>query len=356
MTGFLALRLQGTPDERGRGQARHRTMDAGLRAATLGRVGTARAEGLVDAEALAYLAAQWALHRTLDPEGLQEMEGIAAGYGIDPQDLFLYLHLGTLGDLKGGGRIEDGCSAWAAGTGPEGPLVVKNRDFGGAHLAIQTIARHEGPDVATGAMLCLGSLGSPGAYSSGINARGFALVDTQVGVRIHRTGWLRYFLMTRLLARCASVAEAIVLIRSAPHAGGGTLVMADAEGNTAAVELGASGPQVEQGQLVWRTNHYVSERLAADTHFPSGDRVAQNSGRRRDHLSAVLPGRVWDSAAAQDLMATHHDGSREVPICQHGAAQGSTTIAGAIYSCARRSLLACAGNPCRADWQSFDLS
>lgn len=356
MTGFLTLRLKGTPDERGRGQARYRAMDEGLRAATLERLEAARAEGLVDTEALAYLAAQWALHRTLDPEGLQEMEGIAAGYGIDPQELFLYLHLGTLRDLKGGGQIEDGCSAWAAGGGLDGPLVVKNRDFAGAHLAVQTIARHEGPDVATGAMLCLGSLGSPGAYSSGINARGFALVDTQVAVRTHRTGWLRYFLMTRLLARCASVAEAIAVIRSAPHAGGGTLVMADANGNTAAVELGASGPQVEQGQLVWRTNHYVSDRLGSDTHFPSGDWVAQNSRRRHDHLSSVLPGRVWDSTAARTLMATHDNGLHEIPICQHGAAQGSSTIAGAIYYCARPSLLACAGNPCRADWQSFDLS
>ncbi|MBL6431104.1 MAG: hypothetical protein HPM95_07335 [Alphaproteobacteria bacterium] len=59
------------------------------------------------------------------------------------------------------------------------------------------MARHSGPDIATGSMLCVGSLGSPGAYSSGMNARGLMLADTQIGARTHRVGWLRYFLMTR---------------------------------------------------------------------------------------------------------------------------------------------------------------
>ncbi|MEZ5884063.1 MAG: carcinine hydrolase/isopenicillin-N N-acyltransferase family protein [Paracoccaceae bacterium] len=100
--------------------------------------------------------------------------------------------------------------------------------------------------------------------------RGLALADTQVAVRHHRVGWLRYFLMTRILARCGTVAEALALIRACPHAGGGTLVLADAQGATAAVELGAAGPQVVQGGLALRTNHYVTQALAGDTLLPAG--------------------------------------------------------------------------------------
>lgn len=352
MSDLLTLDLSGPASERGRGQGRARVRAEQVRAATVGRVATARAEGLIDADARDYLAAQYAFHQAVDPDGLAEMAGIAAGFDLDPQEMFAHLHLGTLRDLKGGGRLEDGCSSWAVGQGPDGPLVVKNRDFSGTHLGIQTVARHEGPDVATGAMLCLGSLGSPGAYSSGINARGFALADTQVAVRTHRVGWLRYFLMGRLLARCATVAQALDLIRAHPHAGGGTLVMADAGGATAAVELGAAGPQVTQGPVVWRTNHYVSPALGADTLLPQGDVIAGNSARRFAHLAATLPGQVWDAAAAQRLMATHDP----APICQHGADDGTMTIASAIYSCAAPGLLICPQNPCSGDWRHHPLT
>lgn len=353
MTGFIDLALQGSARDRGRLQA-GAAPESAVRAATLGRVAAARAEGIIDSAALAYVAAQHSFHAAADPGGMAELQGVASGFGLDAQELFLHLHLGTLRDLKGGGHIEDGCSAWAIADGQSGPMVVKNRDFSGLHLGVQTVARHAGPDVETGAMLCLGSLGSPGAYSSGMNARGLALADTQVPVRCHRIGWLRYFLMTRLLARCATVAEALALIRAVPHAGGGTLVMADAHGAVAAVELGAAGPQIATTSTVWRTNHFTSPALAADTLLPDGDRIAGTSQLRFDHLGATLSGRSWSVADAQTLMATHpEDGA---PICQHGQEDGSCTIASVIYSCQAPGLLACAGNPCAGVWHSYPLA
>ena len=119
-------------------------------------------------------------------------------------------------------------------------------------------------------MICVGSFGSPGAYSSGINAKGLALADTQVAVATHRVGWLRYFLMTRLLATCSTVAEACVFLKSTPHAGGGTLILADTSGETAAVELGAARAVIRGGPVVWRTNHFVTPELATETLYPDG--------------------------------------------------------------------------------------
>jgi hypothetical protein len=232
--------------------------------------------------------------------------------------------------------------------------VVKNRDFSGTHRGIQTLARHDGPDVTTGAMLCLGSLGSPGAYSSGINAMGFALADTQVAVRSHRVGWLRYFLMGRLLARCATVAEALAMIRAQPHAGGGTLVMADAGGATAAVELGAAGPQITESAQSLRTNHFITPALAGDTLPPKDDPISGNSRARLDFLTATLPGRVWDRGAAQALMASHP--AEGAPICQHHGASDTATIASIVYACAARSALVCPQNPCSGDWRAHSLS
>lgn len=342
------LDLSGTAHARGFGQGSAASADK-VRVATIGRVEEARANGLFDADALSFLDAQRAFHETTDPEGMAELQGIADGFGLAEPDLFAHLHLGTLRDLKGGARIIDGCSSWAVSDGPDGPLVVKNRDFGGIHLGIQRVMRHRGPDVLTGAMFCLGSLGSPGAYSSGINAAGLALVDTQVPVATHRVGWLRYFLMTRLLARCATVADALSMIRGATHAGGGTLVMADAGGDTAAVELGAGGPAIEQASVVWRTNHYVSQTLARDTLRPRGDEIASNSGQRYDYLGRRLPAQVWSARAAGDLMATHEgDGPDSAPLCQHNDADAAQTISSVVYSCRLHRMDFRDGNPCRA--------
>ncbi len=358
-TEAMPLVLSGDAGARGRGQSAARQADpARVRTATVGRVETALAEGVIDTQARDYLRAQRAFHEEHDPHGMAELGGIAEGFGLDPDDLFTHLHLGTLRDLKeGGGMLEgDGCSAWAVPDGPDGPILVKNRDYSGTHLGIQQVALHTGPDVATGAMLCVGSLGSPGAYSSGINAAGLALADTQVAVTTHRVGWLRYFLMTRILASCSSVEEALEIIWRVPHAGGGTLVLADASGAVAAAELGAAKPGVATGRVVCRTNHFVIPGLADDTLFPFGDLIVGNSQSRFDYLESQLPGRSWGIADAANLMRTHADSAPlAAPLCQHGETDGSETLSSSIYSCRLRTLTFSEGRPCAGRWLNYRI-
>lgn len=352
------LILNGSAEERGRGQAKAGNADRDrVRAATVGRVETVRAEGVIGDEAMRYLDAQRAFHETHDPHGMAELVGIAAGFGLPVDELFVHLHLGTLRDLAGGAALVDGCSAWAMSDGPDGPIVVKNRDYSGLHLGIQHVARHSGPDVATGAWLAVGSLGSPGAYSSGMNARGLAVVDTQVAVRRHGVGWLRYFLMSRLLAECADVAEALERIDGVPHAGGGTLVLGDRSGRVAAVELGVRGAVAETGAPAWRTNHYVTDELCAETLPPGDDGIARTSRDRFRYLSTKLPGRIWSLRDAATLMASH-PGSEEgaAPLCQHAEGEGSQTLSTSIYSCTLGTLTFSDGNPCNGRWSRYSLS
>lgn len=350
---MIEISATGTAYQRGRAQQGAAPVEA-VRLATVGRVERARAEGLIDAEAGAYLAAQRRFHETHDPEGLAELAGVAKAFGLPEPDLFAHLHLGTLRDMKGGATLIDGCSAWAAPGGPEGPLVVKNRDTSGLHLGMQCVLRHAGPDIATGQVLSLGSLGALAAWSSGINAAGLALADTQVAVNRHRVGWLRYFLLPRILARAGTVAEALALIRSLPHAGGGTLVMADRTGATAAVELSAAGPAVAEGGIQWRTNHYTTPATQGETLGADGDRIAGTSHLRFDHLARVLPGRDWIAAEAKALMSTHA-GPGAAPICQHGdgSDDGSETISSVVYSCRLGGMEIGEGRPCLGRWQAM---
>lgn len=323
--------------------------------ATVARVEGARAEGWFTAEAEAYLDAQRCYHATACPEGLAELEGIAVGFGLPAPELFRHLHLGTLRDLRGGAQLlGDGCSAWATGQGPDGPLVVKNRDYSGTHRGIQCLVWHEGPDIHTGGMVCLGSLGSPGAYSSGMNAAGLAIADTQIGARTHRTGWLRYFLMTRLLAQCATVAGALAMIRAVPHAGGGSLVLADRSGATAAVELGAARVAVDTTAPALRTNHFLSAALAADTLVGDGGRISANSAARHAFLAARLPSRAWSIADAAALMATHAEVG--APVCQHPEpGEDTATLSSVVYAIAERAVYWHEGNPCAGRWRRIAL-
>lgn len=351
--------LSGTAHARGLMQAAG--ADSALRdqvaMATVARVQSLRNEGRVTDAMLDYVAAQHRFHMAHDPAGMAELAGIAQGFGLPEETLFVHLHLGTLRDLTNGAMLSgDGCSAFAAGDGPDGPFLAKNRDFGGAHLGVQRLFWHDGPDITTGGMLCLGSLGSPGAYSSGMNAAGLAIADTQIGARHHGIGWLRYMAMTRLLAACATVPDALDWLRARPHAGGGSLILADASGATAAVELGAATLAVTTGARNWRTNHFLSPQLAQDTLLHGGATIDNNSAHRlgglTHHLSAAAP----TLAQAANLVALHAHDPQGAPVCQHpGTADDTSTLSSVIFAIASRRVYFHNANPCAGNWHWFAL-
>jgi len=340
------IRLTGDARTRGLAQATARPELAGaVRDAVAMRLGEGAA--LRTARAARLLAACREVVAREAPEALAEIGGLAAGYGIDPDELFAYLHLGVLADLARTPQADpDGCSAWAVTGGADGPLVVKNRDFRGEHRGLQQVFLHRDPVWGGREMLCVGSLGSPGAYSSGMNSDGLALVDTQIGTTDHGPGLLRYFAMTRVLAGCADVPEALDLLGRLPHLGGGSLVLADAGGRVAAVELGHSAVAVEQG-VAWvaRTNHFVSPDLAPNFLGHPGEPMARSTLARLAALRAEVDAREWTAGAAFGLMARHGgDGA----LCRHGQDGDSSTISTAVFAPATRRLYIALGNPCAA--------
>lgn len=347
------LLLAGDAFARGRAQAMLcpdsvapvRTMVAGRLAAVAGL--------LVRPAVARFLDGQWEFARLHDPAGLAELAGIAAGYGIPDRSLFAYLHAGQLDGLP-----EDGCSAFAYADPQYGPLLGKNRDLRGPALPLQRVFRHVDPAWGGRSVLCVGSLGAPGAYSSGINSDGLALVDTQVVTSDQGVGLLRYFAMTRLLVRCRDVAGAIADLRATPQAGGGTLLLADAGGAIAAVEIGHAGIAVETpaAGVPWvaRTNHFLSpalaDRLAARPGDPWVDASRSRLVRLRNWLGArATPPGPEDAAA---LLASHDDAAG-AGLCRHGSGGGSATISASLYACASGTLMFAAGNPCMGAWARY---
>jgi predicted choloylglycine hydrolase len=185
-------------------------------------------------------------------------------------------------------------------------------------------------------------------YSSGINSQGLALADTAVGTADHGVGLLRYFLMTRLLAGASTVDEALVLIGATAHAGGGTLVLADAGGALASVELGhrASAVQRSDRGFVARTNHFLGTDTSPHWRASAGDPMAASSTQRLAAVRAAL--QSADALGVDEAFAimSRHDGAEGVGLCRHGQDGDALTISCAVFALAPPTLYFCAGAPC----------
>jgi hypothetical protein len=298
-----------------------------------------------------FLDEQARLLEILDPESFAEVRGIADGFGRSFDSVLAYLHLGVLADLA-----TDGCSAWGWGaSAANGPVLVKNRDYRGEHALLQKVFLHRDPERPGKAILCVGSLGSPGAFSSGMNAHGLALVDTHVSTSDHGPGLLRYFLMTRLLWNCGSVQDALQAIQDISHAGGGTIVMADASGACAAVELGHRSFAVETGPYVVRTNHFLSPECAPSWLPAASDPMAASTKGRYARIEAWLAKQDDCPPLAEiaALMGSHGEQGQEA-LCRHGEDGDARTISCSIFAPAELRLYFSSREPCAGQWSSFE--
>lgn len=336
--------------QRGLWQSRHPRAEE-ARQGFQSRIARLKAEGLGSGATVDFLAAQMAFHRRHAPEQMAELDGIAEGFSVDLADIWLHLHAGTLSDIqKGAGVLDDGCSAFASGVGPDSPYLIKNRDLGGPIELVQIARRVES---ATGGILALGSLFAPLAYSSGMNGRGLALADTHVAVNQHRVGWLRYLLMGHLLDTCHDLTSALGVLRSQPHCGGGTIEMVDRSGAAAAVELPATGPEIETGGAAhWRSNHYLRPKAAPQNLSYADPNHQSNSAWRLTLLDRLGADPKVRRADVMDAFSEAETKDGTEGLCQKKLAK---TISCAIYSPALGALDWTDGAPCETPWQRLTI-
>lgn len=353
------ITLAGSALRRGQQQALARPeLVQRVRAAVLGRL--ASVQTIRDqTQTVIYLKEQKEFLAEHDRPGFDESLGLATGFGLTHDEILAYLHANILQDMSTSKPVErDGCTSWAHSLGSAGSLVVKNRDYRGEHGVLQQVFLHSDPDAGARTLLCVGSLGSPGAFSSGMNSDGLAVVDTQIGTHDHGVGWLRYFLMTALLRECADVDAALAFTAAATHVGGGSLVLGDASGNIACVELGHSIKPVitRSTSSVARTNNYQDVQMSARMVSPSDLLDTSSPMRLTQVQSFLLQHRSsMDVARAKTLMASHQDGAS---ICLHAEANNHSqprTLSCVVYETATHTLHLANGNPCDSSWARFDL-
>ena len=300
-----------------------------------------------------FLNAQWEFSASRAKAHLDEVRGIAEGCRLSARDLFAYLHLGFLSPMR---QALDGCCTLALSVSVDGPMVAKNRDYRGEHQALQRLFHHTDPDRPDTSCLFVGSLGAPGAFSSGMNSHGLALADTRIDWPEPQVGWLRYFLMSEILWQARDVPSAIALIEGAEHVGGGSLALADADGRVAMVELGSPGIAIETGGASYvHTNHYLAPHLADRVDRLAGDVTSKSSRARLDMLRSAQaglgPATTHEEIAA--LLSSHGPGDGR--LCRHPDGGQDGTISGVIYLCETREVVFSAGIPCSTGWQRFRL-
>jgi hypothetical protein len=298
----------------------------------------------------------WSRHA---PDTLSVLHGIADALGLEWEEYFCYTVGSYLRDQLKHSASSEGCTTWAAAgavTRDGAPLLAKNRDFRPVHLGLQCLARVHPENGSP--YLCLTSAGSPGVYSSGINAAGLVAADTHVACRDTGPGIARYSLMMDLLERCATVAEAEAYLRGVPHFGDGTVTVVDARGDMAVFELAHSVQAVRRSSedFIVSTNHFTAPDTQALWIDDDPPHLRGNSeARRRVVETALRRSYGWvDLSWSRVLMSSHGDDLSS--ICRHPEMEAqSVSISSVIYFPRQAALYVCNGQPCQTEFDRYDV-
>ena len=351
------LNLSGSAYEQGWQHGQQvRSLVPQLRAAMKVRLSVLHLQGVDLMPLLVEIDEVWSRYA---PGTLSVLHGIADALELEWEEYFSYTVGSYLVDRIKHSSPSEGCTTWAAAgavTRDGDPILAKNRDFRPVHQALQCLARAR-PEQGH-PYLYLTSAGSPGVYSSGINADGLVVADTHVASLDTGPGIARYSLMLDLLERFSTTGQAVNYIRTVPHFGDGTVTVLDAQGDMAVFELAHSIQTVRrpsEGFLV-STNHFSEAQTRTRWVDESPSWMLGNSRARRSRVEVALHaarGQV-DLAWSQALMASHGDPLSS--ICRHSEIDPHTvTIASAIYLPRQAAMYLSNGYPCQNPFKLYSV-
>lgn len=295
------------------------------------------------------------------------MEGIAKGAGIDESMLFLALY-GEMIMPQVNYRL-GACTAAAVSEEKSAigePMVIKNFDYPEFYQPYY-ITR-----------LCLPVEGIPtldvtmaplAGCHDGINQLGLCVsCNHGYGTDIPNTNVPVNLLVQQVLENCGSTREALDYLAERKRSGGAIILVADASGDMATIELSSNFGGVrepEEGILI-NTNHYRCREMKSydiprNAYYTArnakplrGIRVHESSELRYSRAEQLLSGR--EEIAIKDLLnvfSDHGESGRgdDNTICRHG--QYLTTTCSLIMLPRSRRLLVTYGHPCDSVFTDF---
>jgi isopenicillin-N N-acyltransferase-like protein len=276
----------------------------------------------------------WPRIKAEAPEPAAELEGLAAGAGLNLTDILL--RSGFEFSEQGAGT---GCSAIAA-SGPRGALVAQNWDAPPDLAPELGLFLHHGPDGFEQAIV--GSLGGLGWV--GCNRHGLAFVNNDLVLSSMGPG-LPSQITRRLILEQATTGAAVERLKSLQHMAGRSYLLGDAAGAVAGVEVSArAGTRMTQmTSPVLHANHALDAEIAADQSEVALQRLYPSSRHRQAILERKAP--TQPSVASIATVLADREGAPDAVARTEATEEPTATLFSVIFDCAGRALYLCAGAP-----------
>jgi hypothetical protein len=319
----------------------------------------------------------WKDLRRDSPDAADRLDGLAAGSGVPRRSVWL---LNALEPLVA--RVEDktvvpplaACSAVAvrgARSATGEPIIARNFDY---LPLVQPcyIVRESRPRGASRSLDF--TIASLGGAVDGMNEHGLCVTYDYAYVRDSAScsGTIS-MVISSVLERCRNVGEAEVLLRARPRWGGGLLMLADADGDIASIELSSTRSAIRRPRagedFLFHTNRFQtvamrqvevdSRSVFCGRRAPRalrGCRVLGSSESRDRRFGELLAGDApLDEDDLQAVLADHgsSEGGGESTICTHGS-YWHTTASLQLFPRSRRIRIAY-DTACNARYEEFAL-
>ena len=304
----------------------------------------------------------------------ERLQGLAAGSGVPIRKLALCSAMESVfSDLTKvtAPAVSAGCSAMAVTgrrTASGEPILAHNFDYLPVLQQFYFIRRTSPAGGLQSADLAFTSI--PGAID-GVNEAGLAIAcNYAYAVDKGPVGPTVTMLIAEALSRCRTIAETVEYFRSMPRIGGGLLMLGDADGRIAALELSNTRVEVRDatdGHLS-HTNRYCHSDMAAielqdDVAYAEGaprvlqGRVVHQSSTLRDSRfqDLIASAESFTPETIQRVMGDHgaNDDPSADTVCMHG--DYWFTTASIQFLPAERTLRASFSPTCVAEYQEFTL-
>ncbi|EOH94330.1 C45 family autoproteolytic acyltransferase/hydolase [Enterococcus pallens] len=290
----------------------------------------------LDEQRIQFVQACLPIYQKYFPEILAEIQGIADGQEIAPQPLQAVL-FGMYCLMPG-----SHCSSFLV-KNQRGCFLGRNSDFLTVTEEHCLNTKYEFTDRQG-----FNFLGNTTAFvemEDGINQHGLAIALTSVAPYKVQPGLNVGMLLRLILERCKNVQEAVALINELPHAGSGTLVIGDANGQGILAEISPDKTTIqhltESTSFLIATNMFNTPEMVDYNRLPKDTWQAEE---RYETMGAYLQkhAATIDSKESQQLLAGEFGF-----MCDYDRSTGRDTVWSCVYNLTTSQVYRAAGNPAK---------
>jgi predicted choloylglycine hydrolase len=309
------------------------------------------------------------------PLAYDRMVGIAAGASVPLSWLFLGPGVELFLNSPSIRRPTGACTALGiTGKRSRGgePMIVKNFDYPGAARETYLVRTSRPGRRGLAASIDVTNAPLPGSHE-GINEHGLAVaynygyMKGRARARVSITS-----LVQEIMEQCRTVEDAIERLRHRPRAGSAMLMLADATGSVASVEVSPDDIGVryagDHGDSVVHANHAVHPAMVGrdiphdavlsrwNPHGMRGVRFHQSSEERHARAETLVREAGMLSEGELATVAADHGRTEhgdDDTICRHGPYY-ETTCSVMLFP-KRRTVKVMFAAPCQADYQLISL-